>query len=48
LERSGLRGFSIQVLSNNYGYEVVEIAAGGGSATLEHAIRDTMKLVESG
>lgn len=27
--------FDSGALSNNYGYEVVEIAAGGGSATLE-------------
>jgi hypothetical protein len=47
LERSSLRGFSIQVLSDNYGYEVAEIAAGGDSATLEDATRDTVKLVES-
>jgi len=47
LERSGLRGVWIQVLRNNYGYEVVEIAAGGDSATLEYATRDTVKLVES-
>jgi hypothetical protein len=47
LERSGLKGFLIQVLSNNYGYEAVEIAAGGDSTTLEDATRDTVKLVES-
>jgi hypothetical protein len=46
LERSGPRGFSIQVLSGNYGYEVVEIVAGGDSAMLEDATRDTVKLVE--
>jgi hypothetical protein len=47
LERSGLSEFPIQVLSNNYGYEVVEIAAGGDLATLEDANRDTVKLVGS-
>jgi hypothetical protein len=46
-ERSSLRGFSIPVLSDNYGYEVAEIAAGGDSTTLEDATRDTVKLVES-
>ena len=36
--------FDSGALSNNYGYEVVEIAAGGGSATLEDGTRDTAKL----
>jgi len=34
-------------LGNNYGYEVVEIAAEGDLATLEDANRDTVKLVGS-
>jgi hypothetical protein len=40
-------GFRFGVLSDNYEYEVVEIAAGGDSATLKDGTRDSAKLAGS-